>query len=67
VELTEVLPGPGAPGDEYATGVSFKQIINSGASSTCDITVFAKINTSTDVLKIGILSGNSGSSLFKFT
>jgi hypothetical protein len=37
VELTEMCPGPGAIGDEYATGTFFKQIVNSGGGSTCDI------------------------------
>jgi hypothetical protein len=37
VELTEVCPGPGAIGDEYATGTFLKQIVNSGGGSTYDI------------------------------
>jgi hypothetical protein len=35
-------PGPGAIGDEYATGTFFKQIVNSGGGSTCDITILLK-------------------------
>ncbi|SDH71179.1 HYR domain-containing protein, partial [Flavobacterium omnivorum] len=59
-------PGPSSVGDEYATGIFFKQIVNSGASTTCDInTIFAKVNTNTAVLKIGMKIGNSGSALFR--
>jgi hypothetical protein len=59
-------PGPGASGDEYATGTFFKQIVNSGGGSTFDInTIFAKVNTQTGVLKIGMKIGNSGSALFR--
>ncbi|WP_304364772.1 PKD-like domain-containing protein, partial [Flavobacterium flevense] len=59
-------PIPGSANDEYATGTVFKQIINSNASTTCAInTIWAKVNTQSQVLKIGIKIGNSGSALFR--
>ena len=59
-------PGPGVSGDEYATGVVFSQVINAGASTTCAInTVYAKVNTSTTDLRVGIKIGNSGAALFR--
>ncbi|MFM9825426.1 MAG: hypothetical protein ACKVOD_04745, partial [Flavobacterium sp.] len=59
-------PGPGVSGDEYATGVFFSKVINAGASTTCAInTVYAKVNTSTSDLRVGIKIGNSGAALFR--
>ncbi|WP_418263423.1 DUF7507 domain-containing protein [Flavobacterium faecale] len=59
-------PGPGAPGDEYGTGIVFSQTLNPSPSSTCQIgTIRAKVNTNTQVLKLGMNIGNSGAALFR--
>ncbi|NGY38999.1 hypothetical protein FQU23_016000, partial [Flavobacterium sp. XN-5] len=59
-------PGPGLPGDEYATGVFFNNIVSSSPSSTCQIgTIRAKVDTNNQVLKLGMNIGNGGSALFR--
>ncbi|WP_281322054.1 DUF7507 domain-containing protein [Flavobacterium aestivum] len=62
----DYCPGPGAIGDEYATGIVFSQEITSSPSSTCQIgTVFAKVITQDQVLRLGMNIGNGGSALFR--
>ncbi|WPR70458.1 gliding motility-associated C-terminal domain-containing protein [Flavobacterium sp. NG2] len=62
----EYCPGPGLPGDEYATGTVFSQQLNPSPSSTCQIgTIRAKVNTTTQVLRLGMNIGNGGAALFR--
>ncbi|WP_369753853.1 gliding motility-associated C-terminal domain-containing protein [Flavobacterium sp. WC2409] len=59
-------PGPGAVGDEYATGIVFSQLLSANPSSTCQVgTIRAKVNTQTQVLRLGMNIGNSGAALFR--
>uniref|UniRef100_UPI0015E2DF2A SprB repeat-containing protein n=1 Tax=Flavobacterium sp. GSA192 TaxID=2576304 RepID=UPI0015E2DF2A len=59
-------PGPGAVGDEYATGIVFSEQILASPSSTCQIgTIRAKVDTQNQVLRLGMNIGNSGAALFR--
>ncbi|WP_035659021.1 SprB repeat-containing protein, partial [Flavobacterium seoulense] len=59
-------PGPGAIGDEYATGIVFSQQILASPSSTCQIgTIRAKVDTQNQVLRLGMNIGNGGAALFR--
>ena len=59
-------PGPEAIGDEYATGTFFSILLKTNPSSTCDIgTIRAKVDTQTQVLRLGMNIGNGGAALFR--
>src|SRR3970282_2600499 len=59
-------PGPEAIGDEYATGTFFSILLKPNPSSTCDIgTIRAKVDTQTQVLRLGMNIGNGGAALFR--
>ncbi|WP_369753855.1 gliding motility-associated C-terminal domain-containing protein [Flavobacterium sp. WC2409] len=62
----DYCPAPNTPGDEYATGIFFSQQLSVNASSTCQIgTIHAKVNTITQVLRLGMNIGNGGAALFR--
>ncbi|KAF2079751.1 HYR-like domain-containing protein, partial [Flavobacterium sharifuzzamanii] len=59
-------PGPGAVGDEYATGTVYSTVLLANPSSTCNIgTIRAKVDTQNQVLRLGMDIGNGGSALFR--
>ncbi|WP_035691939.1 Ig-like domain-containing protein, partial [Flavobacterium sp. F52] len=59
-------PGPGAVGDEYATGTVYSTVLLANPSSTCNIgTIRAKVDTQNQVLRLGMNIGNGGSALFR--
>ncbi|WP_119791950.1 HYR-like domain-containing protein [Flavobacterium anhuiense] len=59
-------PGPGAIGDEYATGTVYSTVLLANPSSTCNIgTIRAKVDTQNQVLRLGMDIGNGGSALFR--
>ncbi|MFE3848558.1 hypothetical protein ACFX5D_11350, partial [Flavobacterium sp. LB3P45] len=59
-------PGPRAVGDEYATGIVFNVQLSTSPSSTCEVgTIWAKVDTQTQVLRLGMNLGNSGAALFR--
>ena len=62
----DYCPAPGAPGDEYATGIVFSKLLLASPSSTCQIgTIRAKVNTITQTLRLGMNIGNGGAALFR--
>ncbi|MBO9583676.1 MAG: gliding motility-associated C-terminal domain-containing protein [Flavobacterium sp.] len=59
-------PGPGAVGDEYATGTVYSTVLLANPSSTCNIgTIHAKVDTQNQILRLGMDIGNGGSALFR--
>ena len=59
-------PGPGASGDEYATGKVISQVLRQSPSSTCQIgTIHAKVDTQNQILRLGMNIGNGGAALFR--
>ena len=62
----DYCPGPGAIGDEYATGTVYSTLLVANPSSTCQIgTIHAKVDTQNQVLRLGMDIGNGGSALFR--
>src|SRR5688572_25799728 len=62
----DYCPGPGAVGDEYATGTVYSTLLLANPSSTCNIgTIHAKVDTQNQVLRLGMDIGNGGSALFR--
>ena len=62
----DYCPGPGAIGDEYATGTVYSTLLLANPSSTCQIgTIHAKVDTQNQVLRLGMDIGNGGSALFR--
>ncbi|WP_198528525.1 hypothetical protein, partial [Flavobacterium sp. Root420] len=62
----DYCPGPGAIGDEYATGTVYSTLLLASPSSTCQIgTIHAKVDTQNQVLRLGMDIGNGGSALFR--
>jgi gliding motility-associated-like protein len=62
----DYCPGPGAVGDEYATGTVYSTLLLASPSSTCQIgTIHAKVDTQNQVLRLGMDIGNGGSALFR--